>query len=108
MNVGHNRLRLRSHRQRGPHWQDIPRLEPVEGLQARIQALEGGTVHQNVKREHLEKECLSYRETHLLVNLGWVDFDLGCSAILPSYTANSAKPHMPRQNQVPLACLGSS
>ena len=43
MNVGHNRLRLRSHRQRGPHWQDLPRLEPAEGLQAGIQALGGGT-----------------------------------------------------------------
>ena len=43
MNAGHNRLRLRSHRQRGPHRQDLSRLEPAEGLQAGIQALEGGT-----------------------------------------------------------------
>ena len=35
-------MRLRSHRQRGPHWQDLPRLEPAEGLQAGIQALERG------------------------------------------------------------------
>ena len=25
---------------------------------------------------------LEYREFHLLANLGWVDFDLGCSTIL--------------------------
>ena len=29
--------------------------------------------------------------THLLANLGWVDFDLGCSIILPSYSATSSK-----------------
>ena len=32
-----------------------------------------------------------YRVTHLLANLGWVDFDLGCSIILPSCSAASAK-----------------
>ena len=31
-----------------------------------------------------------YRVVHLLVNLGWVDFDLGCSIILPSCSASSA------------------
>ena len=31
-----------------------------------------------------------YRVTHLLVNLGWVDFDLGCFTILPSCSASSA------------------
>ena len=25
---------------------------------------------------------LNYRKFHLLANLGWVDFDLGCSTIL--------------------------
>ena len=32
-----------------------------------------------------------YRVTLLLANLGWVDFDLGCSTILPSCSAASAK-----------------
>ena len=32
-----------------------------------------------------------YRVTHLLANLGWVDFDLECSTILPSCPASSAK-----------------
>ena len=32
-----------------------------------------------------------YRATHLLANLGWVDFDLRCSTILPSCPASSAK-----------------
>ena len=31
-----------------------------------------------------------YRVVHLLANLGWVDFDLGCSTILPSCSASSA------------------
>ena len=31
-----------------------------------------------------------YRVTHLLANLGWVDFDLGCSTILPSSSGSSA------------------
>ena len=26
------------------------------------------------------------RGTHLLANLGWVDFDLGCSTVFPSYS----------------------
>ena len=33
---------------------------------------------------------LLYRETHLLANLGWVDYDLGCSTILPSCSGSSA------------------
>ena len=32
-----------------------------------------------------------YRVTHLLANLGWFDLDLGCSTILPSCSASSAK-----------------
>ena len=32
-----------------------------------------------------------YREGHLLANLGWVEFDLGCSTILPTCSATSAK-----------------
>ena len=31
-----------------------------------------------------------HRVAHLLVNLGWVDFDLGYSTILPSCSASSA------------------
>ena len=31
-----------------------------------------------------------YRGTHLLANLGWVDFDLECSTILPSCSTSSA------------------
>ena len=34
-----------------------------------------------------------YREFHLLANLGWVDFDLGCSTILlGQLLANSTGP----------------
>ena len=33
----------------------------------------------------------TYRVTHLLANLGWVDFYLGCSTILPRCSATSAK-----------------
>ena len=36
------------------------------------------------------KNKAQYRVIHLLANLGWVDFDLGCSAILPTYSATSA------------------
>ena len=32
-----------------------------------------------------------YRVSHVLVDLGWVDFDLGASPIFPSYPAASAK-----------------
>ena len=32
----------------------------------------------------------TYRVTHLLANLGWVDFDFGCFAILPTCSASSA------------------
>ena len=35
-------LRLRSHRRRRPHREDQARLEPEQGVQAGIQALEGG------------------------------------------------------------------
>ena len=31
-----------------------------------------------------------YSVTHLLANFGWIDFDLGCSTILPSCSASSA------------------
>ena len=31
-----------------------------------------------------------YRVRHLLANLGWVDFDMGCSTILPTCSATSA------------------
>ena len=34
---------------------------------------------------------VSYRVSHLLVDLGWVDFDLGVPPILPSCPAASAK-----------------
>ena len=40
---------------------------------------------------HYDLYYASYRVTHLLANLGWVDFDLGCSTILPSCSAASAK-----------------
>ena len=35
-----------------------------------------------------------YRVTMVVavVGMGWIDLDLGCSTILPSYLANSAKP----------------
>ena len=36
---------------------------------------------------------------HLLSNLIWIYFDLGCSTIFPSYPASSAKfTHQPKQN----------
>ena len=31
-----------------------------------------------------------YKEVHLQANLGWVDFDFGCSTLLPSCSARSA------------------
>ena len=37
------------------------------------------------KREHMYRvvhQVMDYRVTHLVANLGWVDLDLGCSAIL--------------------------
>ena len=37
------------------------------------------------------QEELIYRVTHLHANQGWVDFDLGCSNILPSCSAAFAK-----------------
>ena len=37
------------------------------------------------------QEELIYRVTHLHANQGWVDFDLGCSTILPSCSAAFAK-----------------
>ena len=39
-----------------------------------------------------------YRMTLVVANLGWVDFDLGCSIILPSCPDDSAKFHLHRQN----------
>ena len=33
-------------------------------------------------KENREGKRMDYREFHLLANLGWVDFDLGCSTIL--------------------------
>ena len=32
-----------------------------------------------------------YRAWHLVADLGWADFDLGCSTILPCCYANSAR-----------------
>ena len=34
-------------------------------------------------------ETITGRSVHLLANLDWVDFDLGCSPILPSSSASS-------------------
>ena len=31
----------------------------------------------------MNRGLLLYRVTHLVANLGWVDFELGCSTILP-------------------------
>ena len=34
---------------------------------------------------------INYRVTMVVGDMGWVDFDSGCSTILPSYPANSSK-----------------
>ena len=53
--------------------------------------------HERVQREHLHTgkyhlTLTHYRVAMVVGDMGWVDLDLGCSAIFPSYPANSAKP----------------
>ena len=48
----------------------------------------GGHIYRNLETLIFSAE---YRVNHHLANLGWVDFDLDVTLILPSYSAHSAK-----------------
>ena len=39
-----------------------------------------------------------YRVTVVVGGMDWVELALRCSNVLPSYAANSAKSHLPKQN----------
>ena len=56
-----------------------------------VAVLLGFTVpFQSQEQDTVQCNYVKYSVTHLLANLGWVDFDLGCSTMLPSCPASSA------------------
>ena len=64
--------------------EDEPRSLIEMKLEPEVQLDEGDTYQRSLYHQ------VGITWTHLLACLGWVDFDLGCSTILPSCSASSA------------------
>ena len=59
----------------------LRRRQPLDDLLGDLPGLEGGPRIRKLSFSPLQMSSL-YRVGHLVVQLGWVDLDLGCSTIL--------------------------